>query len=1090
MHKHPDLTESRIKLAIDRRLKTRVHPAAVPVTIAKWDVGGEPEPFAHALAAAYTPFKVGDRWGASWDTTWFRITGKLPADWAGQTEAVLRVDLGPNPTWAEGFSCEGLVYKDGEPAGAVNLYRDDAMRFTDIQGGEAFEVYIEAAANVRPENVATGDWTVPTEFGGEPRFTLKRCELALFDRDAWKLQCAYELLAGTLEVLPKDAPRRGQVLAALNKSLNVLEDDDPATTADAMAVLQPALEKRNGDTAHHVSAIGHAHIDTAWLWPLRETIRKCARTFSTALNYMDEYPAYIFGCSQPIQYAWMKHHYPGIYERIKAAVKRGQWQVMGSMWVEPDCNLASGESLVRQLLHGKRFFMDEFGVETDDVWIPDVFGYSAAMPQLMKQAGVTSFLTQKISWNQFNRFPHHTFNWRGIDGTEIFTHFPPADTYNGCFSAQEVAKGQSRFLEHDRATRSLYPFGHGDGGGGPSRQMLENAKLLEDLEGMPRVTIEPTTAFFEKAKQDAADLPTWVGELYLEYHRGTYTTQGRTKRGNRKGEFALRDAEFFDAIDTAVNGPAQPLPPDAVADMALPDRAFYDVFDHPQGDQRGGKVGLLDRAWKLLLTNQFHDILPGSSIGWVYEDAARDYETIQLLAAQVRDDATSRIAASLGDAGALRESQSQQPTQTPAPRSGAAIADGADATQGQPFVFNTLSHTRREVIDHSAGPTLVVAPSCGYTSTDNTAPDVEPVCVEHADGGVTLDNGLLRVTIDTRTGHLTGVTDYRAAGRETLAPPTGSDAIAANVLQLHHDLPNQWDAWDVDAFYKEQCETIDQLDSIEVAEQHALRAKVHIRRAFRKSMIEQTIVLRAGSARIDFETRVDWQERHRFLKAAFPVNVRSEYATYDIQFGHVQRPTHDNTSWDLARFEVCAHKWADLSEGGPPEAGGYGVALLNDCKYGHDIRDNVMRLSLLRGPVEPDPEADLGEHTFTYSLFPHPGDFRAGRVIEEAYNLNVPLIPWGRQEGLPHNSKSWLGLDQPGIIIEAVKVAEDGEGIIVRLYEAYGARRDATLSVGFPVARVTETDLLERSGNSAVDVNDGTVALAFAPFEIKTLRFR
>ena len=1089
MHKHPDLTHQRIKRSIDRRLKPRVYGSTARVEIAKWDVAGEPVPYAVAEQADYQTFAVGERWGASWDTTWFRIRGTLPMDWAGNKEAVLRIDLGPDPTWAEGFSCEGLIYKDGEPAGAVNLYRDDALRFTDLKGGERFEIYLEAAANIRPENVENADWHLPTDYGGTPRFTLKRCEIALFDREAWQLQCAFELLAGMLDVLPKDAPRRGQILAALNQTLNVLEDDDPATTASAMAILQPLLDKRNGDTCHTVSAIGHAHIDTAWLWPLRETIRKCARTFSTALNYMDEYPSYIFGCSQPVQYAWMKHHYPTIYQRIKEAVKRGQWQVMGSMWVEPDCNLASGESLVRQLLHGKRFFQDEFGIDTTDVWIPDVFGYSAAFPQIMKQAGVDSFLTQKISWNQFNRFPHHTFNWRGIDGTEIFTHFPPADTYNGDFTAQQVAKSQTRFLDHDRATRSLYPFGHGDGGGGPTRQMLENAELMKDLEGMPKVEIETTAAFFEKAKQDASDLPTWVGELYLEYHRGTYTTQGRTKRANRKCELALRDAEFCDAMDTAMNGSAKPQAAEVV------ERAAYDVFDHPQSEQRGGRVGALDRAWKLLLLNQFHDILPGSSIQWVYEDAARDYAVIEQLTQQVHQGALSRIAASLRDAG-----------EAPALRSSAAI-------------FNTLSHARREVIELDSGDLAWVdVPSCGYSTRIIEPTDC--VTVNESPRDIVLANSLLRITIDKTTGHLTSVIDCRADQheREVLAPLPGVDhagTIHANVFQLHHDLPNQWDAWDVDVFYREQVEQLDALDSIAIIEQNKLRAKIRITRSFRKSKIEQTIVLRAGSARINFETHVDWQERHRFLKVAFPVNIRSEQASYEIQYGHVQRPTHDNTSWDLARFEVCAHKWADLSEGGPASAGGYGVALLNDCKYGYDIRDHVMRLSLLRGPIEPDATADLGEHTFTYSLFPHPGDLREGRVIEEAYNLNVPLIVWGRHSCLPsakpsrsdttqahrpavdsrqecllHGSESWLSLDTPGIIIEAVKVAEDGDGIIVRLYEAYGGRRNAKLTVRLLATQVTQTDLLENSNEVTSTISDRRVPLAFTPFEIKTLRLR
>jgi len=1063
MLKHPELTQARLKAAIGRQLRPLVFDKTAPVTIAKWDVGGEPVSYDHAAAQAYTPFAVGQRWGGSWDTTWFKLSATVPSDWAGCEELVLRMDLGPNPTWGEGFTCEGLIWRDGKPAGAININRDDVLRIKNPKGGETLEVFIEAAANVRPENTADGTWNVPTEFGGDPKFILERCELAQFNRAAWHLLIEFEMLVGLTEVLPDNAPRLGQVRYALNAALNALGEGDAPGIDAARALLKPILGKRNGDTVHTVSAVGHAHIDTAWLWPLRETIRKCARTFSTALNYMDEYPDYVFACSQPVQYAWMKQHYPEIYARIKDAVRRGQWQVMGSMWVEPDCNLASGESLVRQLLHGKRFFQDEFGIETDDVWIPDVFGYCAAMPQLMRQAGVTSFLTQKISWNQFNRFPHHTFNWRGIDGTEIFTHFPPADTYNGSFSAQEIAKGSEKFLEHDRATRSLYPFGFGDGGGGPTRTMLEHAALMRDLEGLPRVKVEPTTAFYEKAKADAVDLPTWVGELYLEYHRGTYTTQGNTKRGNRKGELALRDAEFFDAIDTALNGRAKPQTTEPLA------RAVYDVFYSADDDQRDGRVGALDRAWKLLLLNQFHDILPGSSITRVYEDAAQDYEVIQQLAQQVHQGALERITASLRDT--------------------------EDSPGDSATIFNTLSHPRREVIDLPAGPAVASVPSCGYALVAGDADAAEaPVVVAQGDGAIVLDNGLVRVVIETTAGHLTSLQDHRAGGRETLALLPGEQAIRANVFQLYHDLPNQWDAWDIDAFYREQVEDLGTLDSIEVIEQHDLRARVQIKRSFRKSMIEQTIVLRAGSTRIDFETKVDWQERHRLLKVAFPVDIRSEQATYDIQYGHVQRPTHDNTSWDLARFEVCAHKWADLSEGGSAASGGYGVALLNDCKYGHDIRDNVMRLSLLRGPIEPDPTADLGEHTFTYALFPHAGGFREGKVIEEAYNLNVPLIVQqirpsadGRQECLPHGSYSWLELDQPGIVIEAVKVAEDGDGIIVRLYEAYGARRTCRLGVGLPHTAIETCDLLEHGKETLAASNDG-LALAFTPFEIKTLR--
>ena len=1061
MHKHPELTEARLKLAIKRRLKPLIHRQAHPVSMQAWAVGGEPVSYEQAAAANYAPFEVGQRWGGSWDTTWFHVRGQLPADWAGQQEVILRVSLGPNPTWGEGFTCEGLVWDDGTPGRAINVNRDDALRFTQVQGSETFDIYIEAAANIRPMNVAGRDWHLPRDYAGEKKFVFEKCELATFDREAWHLLVEFELLHGMLDVLPKDAPRRGQIVYTLNAALNALVDEDPATVGDARALLKPILDKRNGDTAHTVSAIGHAHIDTAWLWPLRETIRKCARTFSTALDYMDEYPDYVFGCSQPQQYAWMKACYPNIYKRIKAAVQRGQWQPMGSMWIEADCNISSGESLIRQILHGKAFFQDEFGIETTDVWIPDVFGYAAAMPQIMAKSGIDSFLTQKISWSQFNRFPHHTFNWRGIDGTEVFTHFPPADTYNGYFNPQEIAKCQTRFLDNDRATRSLYPYGYGDGGGGPTRQMLENATLMKDLEGLPRVELESITAFFDKAKADATDLPTWVGELYLEYHRGTYTTQGRTKRGNRKGEFALRDAEFFEVIDQRLI-PCQNKPENSVL-LKAPERAVYDVCEHPDAGRRRGHVGALDRAWKLILLNQFHDIIPGSSIHWVYEDAERDYQTVQDLAALVLDDTLGHM---------LR------------------IVGAGDATQPL-AVFNTLSHDRREVVDAPDGnAVLVQSPSCGYQVTDLAQP-AQPehaVRVDDTNDSITIDNGLLRIVIDKATGHLTSVQDHRVGGRETLSTLPGRDAIEANVLQLHPDTPNQWPAWDVDIFYREVVEDLRTLDHIEIIEASALRVKVKVSRSFSKTTIEQTIVICAESARIDFETRIDWHERHRLLKVAFPVAVRSEQATYEIQYGHVQRPTHFNTSWDMARFEVCGHKWADLSEGGPASAGGYGVALLNDCKYGHDIHDHVMRLSLLRGPIEPDPVADEGEHVFTYSLLPHPGDFREAGVIEQAYDLNVPLltrdIPAGREGA---SAQSWFAVDHPGVVIEAVKPAEDGQGVIVRLYEAFGSRRSAALTTTLPFTHVQWVDMLERPEGEPTQI-DGGIALDFGPFEIKTVK--
>ncbi len=1055
MHKHPAITEERLRIALGRTLRPMIHRRTAPVSVSFWDVGGEPVPYEQALAAKYQPMQVGQKWGAAWDTTWFRVHGTIPPDWAGESEAILSMDLGPEPTWCEGISCEGLAWLDGRPVAAVNLYRDDLLRWRDIKGDETFEIHVEAAANIRPENVPDGSWHVPADFGGEKRFTLKRCELRTFDRKAWQLVIAYELLLDLLKQLPAESERRGQLLAGLNHVLNIIGPGDAARIDEARALLTPLLNCKNADHTHRVSAVGHAHIDTAWLWPLRETIRKCARTFTSALNYMDEYPEYVFACSQPQQLAWMKKHYPDVFDRVRLAVQRGQWNPTGSMWIEADCNIPSGESLVRQFLHGQRFYQREFGLHTRDLWLPDVFGYSANLPQIMAGCGVESFMTQKMSWNQFNPFPHHTFLWQGIDGSEVFTHFPPTNTYNGSMRPDELSAGVKRFREHDRASRSLYPFGHGDGGGGPTREMIESARLMQDLQGLPRVQIEPVNAFFDKARHDATDIPTWVGELYLEFHRGTYTSQAWIKRANRQSERLLRDAELFDAIhwlDAGTSATAR-----IVNNYEPPAEAVYETPDADAAST--DSAHLLDRAWKLLLLNQFHDIIPGSSIAQVYQDARRDHETIQSLAGAVMDHASSRLFNSAG--------------------------------HNAWCVVNTLGHERKEVIQlpQSQGLVLVSAPACGYQRIDlhNAIEPQHPVRVQRSKETITLSNGLLSLAIDTATGLLTQLTDHRADDREVFAPMPGESAISANILQLHHDRPIKWDAWDIDPYYDQAVEEITSLESIAVHDHTSLRAEVVIHRQFGKSSIRQHIILSAESARIDFRTQVDWHERHRMLKVALPVAVRSDHAAYEVQFGTVERPTHTNTSWDLARFEVCAQRWADLSEGGAAAAGGYGVALMNDCKYGYDIRGNVMRLTLLRSPIEPDPQADQGSHIFTYALYPHPGDRAEARVVQEAMNLNSPLVLLGSPTDYKAPaSQSWLSVDRPGVVIESIKVAEHRRGLIVRLYEAHGTRGRVSLRVPATIVRAQRTNLLEVP-TIQLPVHERCVMFDIKPYEILTL---
>jgi alpha-mannosidase len=1039
MLKHPVQTELRLRMALTR-IEEVIYDKKTPIEVAIWNVGGEPVPASVGLKAKYSPFKVGQMWGSLWDTSWFRFRGTVPKDWKGR-EVLALVRL--TNQGGEGFTAEGLIYQNGKLVRAINANRNEVDIAHPAKGGEKFEFFVEAGANSGPTEIGINPVNLP-DFKGPAHYRFAQAELACINRDAFHLYFDFKVALEAMENLPADSQRRGELRYSLNDCVNFFDAGGDAAITKARAAIKGVLAKRNGDTSHTLSAVGHAHIDTAWLWPLRESIRKCARTFSTALDYMDRYPEYVFVCSQAQQYAWMKELYPDIFARIQKAVKRGQWEPVGSMWVETDCNLASGESIVRQIIHGKRFFKEELGYETRDVWIPDVFGYAAAMPQIMRKAGCDYFLTQKISWNQFNKFPHHTFLWEGIDGSQIFTHFPPTDTYNGDTSSFELAKNNRNFLEHDRATRSLIVYGRGDGGGGPTIEMLEKARRLKDFNGLPKLQLEKAISFFEKAEADAKDLPVWVGELYFELHRGTYTTQARNKRFNRKSEYLLHDAEFFDAVTLA-------LAPNRKEHAADPERAVYDVTNLGKKRVHTHRAGL-DRAWKLVLLNQFHDIIPGSSINWVYKDSDKDYEAIRVLGESVRDSGISTLTS---------------------------LIDTKKFTSPV-LISNTLGFARREVIDLPGGtPIQVEVPSCGYSvierkdkilrSTDT------PVTATKTTQGITLENGLVRMKINAK-GQLTSVYDLKA-NREALAAP-------ANVLHLHPDIPNQYEAWDVDVFYRETDSVIDGIDKLELVESNPLRATVKLSRSFGKSHLEQSIILRAGSARIDFPTKVDWQETRKILKVAFPVAVRAMNATYEIQYGHLDRPTHVNTTWDIARFEVCAQKWVDMSEPG------YGVALLNDCKYGHDTRGNVMRISLLRATTSPDPIADKGRHEFTYSMLPHAGDLREGRVIEEAYALNVPLLVQEvkRNAGKLPSSLSFFQVDRPGAVIEAVKVAEDGRALVVRLYEAEGARGSVKLSTTLPVKSASFTNLLESEIKPAT-LRKGTISIDLQPFEIVTVKF-
>ncbi|MGO4782782.1 alpha-mannosidase [Cryobacterium sp. W22_MBD10_FK3] len=1005
MHDNTTLIRARIRRFVSERVTPALYRTSSPLTISAWEVPDEPVPFAEALGQEFTPFAIGSPWGKPWGTTWFHVTGVVPEDWSrfGQleTRTEILVDLGFLSGQA-GFQAEGLVYNpEGRILKAVEPFNNYVP--LEVGPGGVVDVYVEAASN--PD--VGSDWTfLPTPVGDkatagtEPIYRLRRMDVALLDTAVWQLDRDIWTLLGLMEELSADLPRTAEIMRALEAVTDAMDPDDVSGTAHlGRAILAPILALPAYASAHRIVAVGHAHIDSAWLWPVRETVRKCARTFSNVLQLMDEDPNFIFACSSAQQYAWMKEHYPQLFARIRERAIEGRFVPVGGMWVESDTNMPGGEALARQLLAGKSFFMREFGVEPLEVWLPDSFGYTAAFPQIVAAAGSKYFLTQKISWNETNTMPHHTFNWEGIDGTRVFTHFPPVDTYNSLLSGEELARAQRQYSEKGASNVSLVPFGYGDGGGGPTREMLAAAKRTESLEGSPSVRIASPRAFFEEAEGSYPNPPVWSGELYLEFHRGTYTSQAKTKSGNRRSEHLLREAELWATAATLRTG-----------------------ADYPH--ER------IEAAWQTVLLNQFHDILPGSSIAWVHQVAEQTY-------AAVRVELEDVIAQAL-----------------------AALA-GPDA--GELVAFNASPFAVSGVAALSAAP--------------RTAPAT--LRVEARDGGFVLENSAVRVVIDAR-GLLVSLVDL-STGRE--AVPAGEPG---NVLQLFRDTPTQWDAWDLDEHYQRTGVELLEADSVDLVSQEPGRATVRVTRTFGSSTVAQDLTLLGDQATLDIVTRVDWHERQKLLKLAFPLDVHADRAASEIQFGHIYRPTHVNTSWDAARFETCAHRWVFVGEPG------FGLAVANDSTYGHDIgrrtragggTTTTVRESLLRAPTFPDPSADQGVHVLRTSIGITPDVIGAA---EQGYRVNLPLREVSGAAVEPVVTSTCAS-----IVVEAVKLAEDRSGdVIVRLYEARGARATGSVQFGFPVGQIVETDILERTVEpvAVTGAADNGVRLSVRAFQIVTLR--
>jgi len=1007
VHDDRELIEGRLARTL-QRLEDAVWSDPEPVELGRWDAPGAPVSVREGLAAEHSPCAVGDAWGPPWGTTWFRVTGTVPPRHAGRV-VDLRLDLGFDPE-RTGFHAEGLVYRpDGTPVKGLHP-RSPWVRVSEAAAGEEVDLHVEAASN--PLLLGGGGYDFrPSPLGdhrtagNEPLYRLARAELAVFEAQVWELQQDLEVLGELAAELPLDDARRWEVLRALDRAMDRLDVADLAGTAVAARdELLEVLAAPARASAHRISAVGHAHIDSAWLWPVRETVRKVARTCANVTDLMDQHPELVFAMSSAQQYAWLRDHRPEVWARVVERVAQGRFVPVGGMWVESDTNLPGGEALVRQLSHGKRFFLDELGIETREVWLPDSFGYTAALPQLVALSGSRWFLTQKISWNTTNRFPHHTFSWEGLDGTRVLTHFPSADTYGSQISGSEVAHAARNFSEKGAATRSLLPFGWGDGGGGPTREMLARAARLRDLDGSPRVEIERPDTFFERAEAEYADPPVWVGELYLEMHRGTYTSQARTKQGNRRSEHLLREAELWAATAAVRLGSVYPL-------------------------ER------LDRLWKVVLLNQFHDILPGSSTTWVHREAVAAY---------------ADVATELEDIieGAQR-----------------ALAGEGDVE----VAFNAAPHARAGVAAMGA-------------AVPGSEPAPEPT--RRADGdGWLLDNGLVRARVDAR-GLLTSVVDS-ASGREALAP-----GGLGNLLQLHADTPVRFDAWDIDPYYRRSVEDLTELG--DGGSVQPVGTGLRVTRTFGASRAVQQVTLPRGEARVDVDTEVDWQERESLLKAGFELDVSTDHSTAEIQFGHVHRPTHANTSWDAARFEICAHRWVHVGEPG------FGCAVVNDSTYGHDVTrapragggtSSRVRLSLLRAPRSPDPVADTGVHRLTYALVPGAG---IPDAVREGYRVNLPLrVVHGNGRAIA----PLVSVDRDGVVVESVKLADDGSGdVVVRVYESQGSRVTARVAPGFDTRAVVVVDLLERplegSGDSVVTEPGGAVRLELRPFEVLALRWQ
>ena len=1052
-HFYSDIHEARIREAY-QRLKHGIVAERVPLE-AEFAATREPVPYGKRLGLKYSKIAKGERWGGTWDCAWFHVTGTVPREWRGSC-VTLNIDLGGESLVFGADGCPIVGLTNGSVFDAA--YSKDHFHFLDkARGGEKVDFWVDAACNGlfgvnMPQDPA---WEEdPSKRDGHHEGRIAALSICRFDRDAWGLWLDIEVLESLYRTLPEGNGRRIRIVRAISKALDLLPLERGGAAA-ARKHLRDTIYAIGPDPASiHVTAIGHAHIDTAWLWPLRETVRKVARTWSSQIGLLKRYPGYRFGASQAQLYAFCKEHYPKLYAKVKKAVADKTWEVQGGMWVEADCNIPSGESLIRQFCEGEKFFRQEFGFAPRNLWLPDVFGYSGNLPQIMKICGIDFFLTQKLSWNRYNRFPHNTFVWQGIDGSRVVSHFPPEDDYNSKLLPEQLVKHENHNREAGIVDEAISLFGIGDGGGGPKEEYVERGLRTRALNGCPRVEFGFAQDAFDRMAKLAPELDTWVGELYFEMHRGTLTTQAAQKKANRRAEEALRLAEALAAAQFWSAGPSHPCSRGAGPSCPCSRGAGPSCPAYPRAE--------FERLWRDVLLCQFHDIIPGSSISRVYAECGEIVRNAARDALAIADKAGRSLLKR--DAAAITFFN---PSSTP-------FADIVALPAGWDSLLdaNGAAIPSQREPDGTVVARVAVPANSFATFRRGDAPAVEARGAKPRAKGAVLENDLVRYEFD-KSLRIVSALD-KTTGRRFITPEA-----PANVLSLYDDHPREYDAWDFEEYALDMkvASPVNVRFSISAG---PVRSVIEAEFTLGESRFTQRISLAAGSARLDFRTVAEWNETHKLCRVAFPVDVKADEASFEIQYSVVKRATHDNTKWQYAQYESVAHRFADLSDED------FGVALLNDCKYGYRVKGSELSMSLLRAPTHPDPRADKGRHEFTYALLPHAGALADGdAVFAAAAELNQGIA---RFEGAAACEKTRMpvSVEGEGVELAVVKMADDGDGLVVRLVERRGRRAEALLSASAPGASATPC-----LANETADLGNPVTLpakIALGPYEIKTLR--